>query len=206
MSSFSVYPVFIEKGDIDTMQEIEIKAKYTNCSQKELEEYLTAHHYVRHHRIIQEDLYYNHPTRNFRITDEALRIRTEGQEDGSSTCCITYKGANRSHTGQNRSEIETTIADSVKACQILEALGFTPVARVHKDRTEFRKNNITICLDTLDGLGTYIEIEKLISDALTNEPETNSTEMELLQILHEIDFIHPQIETATYLELVLKQV
>lgn len=191
------------------MQEIEIKAKYTSCSQEELEEYLLAHHYVRQHRIIQEDFYYNHPSRDFRQTDEALRIRTERQECGETTCYITYKGANQSHTGQSRLEIETAVAEPENASQILKALGFTLVAVVHKDRTEFRMDTTTLCLDTLKGLGTYIEIEKLIPEEPTHSDNgSNSeseTESQLLRLLREFDFIHPIIENATYLELVLRQ-
>lgn len=199
----------MDQKDNSIMQEIEIKVKYTNCSQKEMEEYLIAHHYVCQHRTVQEDLYYNHPSRDFRTTDEALRIRTERLESGEATCYITYKGANQSHTGQSRLEIETAIADSAKTSQILQALGFIPVAVVHKDRTEFKKGTTTLCLDTLEGLGTYIEIEKLIpektTDSNNNLNSESATESQLLKLLQEFSFVHPVIETATYLELVMHQ-
>lgn len=191
------------------MQEIEIKAKYTSCSQEELEEYLLTHHYIRHHRTIQEDFYYNHPSRDFQTTDEALRIRTEQQECGETTCYITYKGANQARTGQHRLEIETTVADPEKASQILKALGFTLVTVVQKDRTEFRKDSTTLCLDTLEGLGTYIEIEKLITeepiDSNNGSNSGSETECQLVELLREFEFIYPVIENATYLELIMQQ-
>ncbi len=195
------------------MQEVEIKAKYTNCSQEELEKYLLQHGFNRHQRVIQKDYYYNHPARDFRVTDEALRIRMEQRENKEPMGYITYKGINHSKTGQNRLEIETTLTDVEKTQQILQALGFTSVALVHKDRTEFCKKDITLCLDRLEGIGTYIEIEKLIPETSPNASTNASinassyaeTEKELLALLQKLDFIHPVIEPATYLELVMRQ-
>lgn len=89
--------------------------------------------------------------------------------------------------------------DEHKMRQILLALGFRSAAEVKKRRKEYKKEDLTVCLDELDGLGNYIELEVVL-------PETESksaTENRLREFLSELSFIRPVIEPLTYLELVM---
>ena len=181
------------------MKEIELKAQYDSSKRPELEQHLKKQGFQEIRSFTQQDEYFNHPEREFQKTDEALRKRREQRNDGTSHCCITYKGANDSLIGQSRRELETRVEDEHKMRQILLALGFRSAAEVKKRRKEYKKEDLTVCLDELDGLGNYIELEVVL-------PETESksaTENRLREFLSELSFIRPVIETLTYLELVM---
>ena len=107
------------------MKEIELKAQYDSSKRPELEQHLKEQGFQEIRAFTQQDEYFNHPKRDFKKTDEALRIRREQHNDGTSHCCITYKGANDSHIGQSRRELETRVEDEHKMRQILLALGFS---------------------------------------------------------------------------------
>lgn len=183
------------------MKEIELKAQYDSLKRLELEQYLKEQGFQEVRSFTQQDEYFNHPERDFQKTDEALRIRREQHNDGTSHCCITYKGANDSHIGQSRRELETRVEDEHKMRQILLALGFRSAAEVKKRRKEYKKEDLTVCLDELDGLGNYIELEIVLPE--TETESKSATEDRLREFLSELSFIRPVNEPLTYLELAM---
>lgn len=183
------------------MKEIELKAQYDSSKRAELEQYLIEQGFREVRSFTQQDEYFNHPERNFCITDEALRLRREQHNDEAAHYCITYKGANDSHIGQSRRELETRVEDEYKMRQILLALGFRSVAEVKKRRKEYKKEDLTVCLDELNGLGNYIEVEIVLSEDRLHVK--SATENRLREFLSELSFIRPVIEPLTYLELVI---
>ena len=183
------------------MKEIELKAQYDSSKRPELEQYLKEHGFQEVCCFTQQDEYFNHPERDFRITDEALRIRREQHDNEAVHCCLTYKGTNNSRIGQSRRELETRVEDEHKMRRILLALGFRSAAEVKKRRKEYKKEDLTVCLDELDGLGSYVEIEVVLPE--TEMGSKSATENRLREFLSELSFIQPVIETLTYLELVM---
>jgi len=117
--------------------------------------------------LLQEtDFYYQHPSRDFGRTGEALRLRiTNGR------CRITYKGPKMAGTAKIRFEAETEIGDYETMKSILERLDFRPVGMVEKTRAVFYLEGATVCLDEVVGLGTYIELEKMGEDKEVIEQE-----------------------------------
>lgn len=91
--------------------------------------------------------------------------------------------------------------DEHKMRQILLALGFRSAAEVKKRRKEYKKEDLTVCLDELDGLGNYIELEIVLPE--TETESKSATENRLRAFLSELSFIQPVIEPLTYLELVM---
>lgn len=116
----------------------------------------------------QRDRYFNHPTRDFVQTDEALRLR---DEDGAVH--LTYKGPKLDATTKTREEIEIPLSltegDVVSLVRILQKLGFREVAVVAKRRQEFvalwEQVRTTLSVDEVDGVGRFIEIEQVASPA-----------------------------------------
>jgi adenylate cyclase class 2 len=104
--------------------------------------------------VEQDDTYYDAPHRAFGETDEALRIRREGE-----TARLTYKGPLVDAASKTRAEHETAVESAATTAQILDALGFTPAATVEKERETFRCRGYTVALDTVAGLGEFIEVE-----------------------------------------------
>jgi adenylate cyclase class 2 len=113
----------------------------------------------------QSDYYFNHPSRDFALTDEALRLR---DEDGRIH--ITYKGPKLDANTKTREEIEIplglTTSDVPQLAQLLTKLGFRQVAVVRKSRNEFQllweNAQTTLSIDQVDGLGHFVEIEQVV--------------------------------------------
>lgn len=118
---------------------------------------------------VERDEYWAHPARNFGETDEALRLRITTADDGGgwSGADITYKGPKLDLVTKSRREEKVEFAvDTVPALRrLLEGLGFKPFASVTKDRKEFIADGLTICLDRVEGVGDFVEVE-LVSDDL----------------------------------------
>jgi len=117
---------------------------------------------------VQMDQYFAHPARDYAVTDEALRIRTAG---GSSF--VTYKGPKLDVDSKTRRELELPLAstdsDGASFGELLQALGFKPVATVRKKRRPFhiqhRGHEVEGALDDVDGVGTFAELELQADDS-----------------------------------------
>jgi adenylate cyclase class 2 len=137
----------------------------------------------------EEDRYFNHPARDFSRTDEALRLRRVGD-----IVTLTYKGPKLSQTSKARVEKETCVDNGSEASDILALLGFKASGTVIKTREFFDLNGITICLDQVDGLGAFVELEKKGGDL-------EAIEQELLALAGQIGL--DRFERRSYLELIL---
>jgi adenylate cyclase class 2 len=118
--------------------------------------------------LVQVDQYFAHPVRDFACTDEALRIRSVGNDN-----FVTYKGPKIDAATKTRHEIELPLAAGSAAAadfrSLLEALGFTAVAEVRKRRRtlhlRWQDQDFEAALDDVSGLGTFLELE------LKSEPD-----------------------------------
>ncbi len=100
------------------------------------------------------DLYFNSPLRDFRQSDEALRIRIK--EGGAR---LTYKGPKLDAKTKSRLERTVQIDDPLEMEQILTALGFVLSAEVRKRRCKYNLGSVTLALDEVEGLGSFLEVE-----------------------------------------------
>jgi adenylate cyclase class 2 len=113
------------------------------------------------------DQYFNAPDRDFARTDEALRLRRIG-----SLNFVTYKGPKRNLQTKTRTEIEVPLADGDAAAEefarILVHLRYRPVAIVRKRRRTYHLHRdgflLEICLDEVEELGSFAEIETVVSE------------------------------------------
>ncbi|HOI58038.1 MAG TPA: class IV adenylate cyclase [Methanoculleus sp.] len=105
----------------------------------------------------ERDVYYNAPHRDFGETDEALRVR---YDDTGVT--VTYKAPKiRVGSAKAREEFNLAVASGETLEEILSRLGFRRAATVSKVREFYEKGEVTVTLDDVEGLGTFIEIEIL---------------------------------------------
>ncbi|MCX5829880.1 MAG: class IV adenylate cyclase [Deltaproteobacteria bacterium] len=171
------------------MLEIEIKAVLVDPgSMKELLGQMGA---VAEPILQETDYYYQHPSRDFGQTHEALRLRiTNGQ------CRITYKGPRMAGTAKIRFEAETEIGDYETMKSILERLDFRHVGVVEKERAVFYLEGATVCLDDVVGLGTFIELEKMGEDK-------EVIEQEILALAGKLGI--KAFEPRTYLAMILSK-
>jgi len=173
------------------LRETEIKAACSAGALTQLEDWLERRGFVLTGELRQEDDYYEHPARSFAETDEAVRIRREYRAD-EVLASFAYKGPNMARHGQEREELETRVADAAVMCAALERLGFKPVASVYKQRKTLVKGDVTVCLDRVDGLGCFFELEIL---------GTEDGAARLESLLEELRFLSFTEENRSYLEL-----
>ena len=108
--------------------------------------------------VEQVDTYFEHPVREFAETGEAFRIRREST-GGDTDSRLAYKGPLVESASKTRREVETGVDDGGTMTRIVEELGFEPVETVEKHRERFDHGEYTVSLDTVAGLGEYVEVE-----------------------------------------------
>lgn len=143
----------------------------------------------------QSDTYFAAPHRDFAKTDEALRIRSL---DGQAV--LTYKGPKLDGISKTREEFETPV-DEVTTIQILHALGFSEAGVVRKKREVFRTGEITVCLDAVEGLGEFLEVE-IVAE---NEKELDTSRAKLFELLKQFGAREMNSIRTSYLEMVLEK-
>ena len=148
------------------------------------------------------DLYLAHPVRDFKQTDEALRLRRIGPENR-----ITYKGPKRGGPTKTREEIELIFEPGNERFEqlslLFERLGFRPVAIVRKTRQEFEVAHlgrpVSVVVDDATILGQFAEIETIAVDE-SDLLEAQSAVLELAKQLNLHD-----VEPRSYLRMTLEQ-
>lgn len=138
------------------MIEVEVKAR----AKKDTQEKVAALGAKPLKEENHHDLYFNSPLRDFKVSDEALRIRIK--EEGAR---LTYKGPKLDRETKSRLEWTVRIDDPLQMEQILLALGFELSAEVRKRRTKYSFEDIVIALDEVEGLGSFLEAEAVGDDA-----------------------------------------
>jgi len=116
----------------------------------------------------QADHYFNAPDRDLRRSDEVFRLRRVG---GRSW--LTYKGPRRAGSVKTRPELEVPLAEgeqaALDALELLRCLGYRAVAVVRKTRHVYPLQregfDLSVCLDELAGVGRFVELEILGSEA-----------------------------------------
>lgn len=149
------------------MYEVELKIR---AAHDPIRDELTAIGATAVGNVTQTDTYYNAPHRDFAKTDEALRVRCEKSAE-TTTTYLTYKGPLIEQASKTRKEAETAVEDSEAIRTILNALGFTPLTTVRKKRERFNYESYTITLDSVEDLGEFVEIERVVSEDIERARE-----------------------------------
>jgi adenylate cyclase, class 2 len=154
--------------------------------------------------VTQADTYYDAPHRSFAETDEAVRIRREtpAGDDGTGegTTVLTYKGPLVEEASKTRVERETGIENGEAMGTILELLGFDPVATVEKRRERFSLAEFTVTLDSVSGLGEFVEVE-----TEATEGERVAAREEAVSLLSRLGLDADEQIRTSYLELLLAE-
>lgn len=155
--------------------------------------------------VQQVDQYYHHPSRDFAKTDEAFRIRRVGTK-----AWITYKGPRVDAETKSRRELELPLAfDETKDGnlsaadswhELVLALGFRPAGKVAKTRQSHRlvyeRWNVEVALDTVDGLGQFVELE-----TAAGPDDADPARWVLMGLAHDLRLPLNTSERRSYLEL-----
>jgi len=153
----------------------------------------------------ETDEYFQHPCRDFKVTDEALRIRLSG-----GVVELTWKGPKLDPRTKSRKELELTVNELAETSdqrhnrlrEILLALGFSSAGLVHKTRHTarflFHQRLVQVSIDTVDDLGLFAELE-IICDP---SEQAGATEL-LLQLAEQLELKHT--ERRSYIALLAER-
>ena len=159
--------------------------------------------------VEQVDRYFAHPCRDFAKTDEALRLRRVGDD-----VAVTWKGPRIDSAVKTRRELELGLAEVppvpggprgglatlARWTELLEAVGFRRVMEVAKRRrtarVPWRGSEVEAALDTVAGLGEFVELELQASPG--EWPQASAC---IESLARELGCGEP--ERRSYLELVL---
>lgn len=145
----------------------------------------------------QVDIYYNVPGRDSYATKECLRIRSKNKHHE-----ITYKAPS---TAEDRGglyakrEIDVVIEKPEVAQDLLAAIGCEVLAEVNKNRKTFELDNITVAVDTIFGLGSFIEIEALVPQSERSQALTRIDSLATF-----LGFTDLDLEPRPYRDLVME--
>ena len=152
--------------------------------------------------VNEVDHYFNAPDRDFKQTDEAFRLRRIGSKNR-----LTYKGPKRDAQTKTRTEIEVPLANGEGAASdfraILVKLGYRAAAIVNKTRQTFHLEkegfSLEICLDDVDQVGTFVELE-----IVTAEDRLEEARRVVMALATELG-LGTTSERRSYLQLLLEK-
>jgi adenylate cyclase class 2 len=179
----------------------EVELKFPIADPSDLTLQLLARGATQGRVVHQYDLYFRHPSRDFRETHEALRIRRHDDD-----VFITYKGPVVDKQTKMRREIEIAVGrrpeDFDRMRELLMMLGFEPVRPVEKTRALFHLvwegRELELAVDSFDDLGTFLEIE-----AIAAEGDRDKARDTILGLAERLGLSNP--ERRSYLALMLAQ-
>ncbi len=122
-----------------------------------------------------------YPGKNF------LRIRTE-----SDRILFTLKSPVTNHHDKIEHELE--ISDATEMDAIIQRLHFWEYVRVGKHRRTTSHQGMTLCLDEIDGLGTFVEAERLVA----TDADSAAIQEELFQFLETLGLERSDREPMPY--------
>ena len=179
----------------------EVELKYPVQSHNEIRQQLLAMESTQIGISDHCDEYFNQTLLDFAGNDIALRIRST--EDSHT---LTYKGPNLDPRAKIREEIEIKLntEDKEKFRGMLLGMSFHSVLLVRKQRetitVQWQKEDIAICLDTIEGVGTFIELELVVK----SKEQASSAKTTLESLAKELS-ITSEPTTVSYLEMLLEK-
>ncbi len=152
------------------MREIEVKAKVKN--EETLLSALKNAGCELGSPVVQKDTVYVENTGNLEtFLSNRCFMRIRESDDGSIHFTYKRPKSNRLHKEDSLDKVEhELIVDSKEACEgMLEELGFKKAVYTEKTRRKAKWKDYEICFDQIEGLGSFIEIEKMAGENETAE-------------------------------------
>ena len=144
---------------------IEHEKKYRVDSHESIADSLAKLGFKKNGTSAQKDTYFTRADVDFMETKECLRIREE-----DSKCELTYKPPTTkdmeaaSSIWKKETNIDLTEDGVLSAEELLRSIGCLKLCVVDKHRVSYIKDNLTVALDTIVGLGLFVERENLATD------------------------------------------
>ena len=172
------------------MREIEIKLKVGNPG--ELEGKLAKRGCALSAPIYQHDTVYvqaDKADKAYRTKEGDIILRIRRLENGTE---FTFK--KQCSNEMDNIEYETEIGNPEAVHQILLAFGYVPQVEVKKIRRKGKIENYEVCLDKVEKLGDFMELEKITKD----DADPDETREELFRVLESLGLSRNDEETRGY--------
>ncbi|MCX6792720.1 MAG: class IV adenylate cyclase [Candidatus Falkowbacteria bacterium] len=174
-------------------QEIEVKAKVNDL--EILKQKLVALGCVLSEPLIQNDItFVNHDESYDKLLpgENILRIRKSNDK-----ILFTVKQSLSNELACFEREVEINSAEEMKEAILL--MGYHEVVRINKQRIRTDYNGYEICLDEVENLGSFIEIEKLTEGEDESLVQAELNKLLLVWGVNESDFVTHGYDTLIYL-------
>ncbi|WBB93371.1 class IV adenylate cyclase [Verrucosispora sp. WMMC514] len=146
-------------ADSTVMAVCEVEVKYRVVDLPALEMALAARGVVLSTPIVQDDQAYARVGWEYgqsKIGVPFARLRTQR---GRHLLTVKTPVANE----QSCVEHETEVADRDQMHAAIQQLGFYPTVRIRKARRTATVGRMSLCLDEVDGIGSFLEIERIVA-------------------------------------------
>lgn len=182
---------------------IEAEIKLPVHDLEEISKQLTQKGFVPMSHVQERDTYFDDAKGRIRANGQALRIRkTLDVQTGRTVAQINFKGRKLDPLTMTRQELESTVDEAEICSQILEAVGFHRVfPEVIKDRTMLRFGEMTACLDRVEGLGDFLELEILVE----KEEQKEAAQRQIAAVLAMLGYSMPDTVRTSYLSMLQKK-
>ena len=182
------------------MIEVEIKIKIKDALS--LQNSLQKLGFLKGNLVKESDIYFDNQDHQIKKSDGALRIRSsENFTFGQEAHFLTYKGPKLDQVSTTRKEVEIQIEDAKKGKEILTSLGYCLDYPVIKTRQYYHLDQITACLDQVENLGAFLELEVVVS----TECERQKALECLLLLLQKLGYHSEEIVRTSYLSMLLSK-
>lgn len=118
----------------------------------------------------QTDVYLDNSNQDMKRGDKCLRIRLE-TVNGKTRTLITFKGPKQQAEVKCRQEVELPVPDAGQIQILFQGLGYEPSLTVQKQRKLWQYKQCDVCLDRVNGLGEFVEIEGPSSERIMEVKE-----------------------------------
>ena len=163
---------------------IEVEIKLPVHRRAAIEKGLRSLHFEPGDLIRESDIYFTSDFHDFMGSDEALRLRdSENLSRAATSSFLTYKGPKLDTVSSTRQELETAVSDSGVCRDILLSLGYRELSPVRKLRQYYHRGPLTACVDQVEGLGSFLELELLVE----TEEDRPEALKKIEAILHDLD-------------------
>lgn len=139
------------------MLEVEVKIK---IEKNNIEKQLISLGFTKGSSVYELDTYFNSDNMDLKSADKALRIREhKDMSTGEVNYILNFKGPKVDDVTMTRQETQFKIPSFGDGKLVLNGLGFYAAGNVEKTRVHYKKEAITCCVDSVTGLGDFLEIE-----------------------------------------------
>lgn len=91
-----------------------------------------------------------------------VRLRTVDEQH-------TFTLKRPTENAQSCEEYESAVADRAQMHRAILAMGFRPTVRIAKIRRTADLPDLSLCVDEVTGLGTFLELERIVADDVRGE-------------------------------------